>query len=89
MSNLETQSEVVNGNLQIIFNRLPETVSLAGVSQAQNSLSLRGEAQSEESILSYLRALEVSERFSGITIASLTRAANGNVNFSVILNLGG
>ncbi len=88
VSNLETQSKVVNGDLQIIFSRLPETVSLTGISQAQNSLSFRGQTQNEESILSYLRELEVSERFSGITITSLTRAADGTVNFSVILNLG-
>lgn len=88
VSNLETRSEVVNGNLQIVFNLLPETVSLNGISQAQNTLSLRGQAQSEESVLSYLRELEVSERFSGITITSFTRAVDGTVNFNVVLRVG-
>ena len=89
VSNLETQSEAVNGNLETTVNRLPETVSLSGISQTQNSLTLRGQAQSEEDILSYLRELEASERFSSIIITSLTRTSGGNINFNVILNAGG
>ena len=89
VSKLETQSEAVNGNLETTVNRLPETVSLSGISQTQNSLTLRGQAQSEEDILSYLRELEASERFSSIIITSLTRTSGGNINFNVILNAGG
>jgi Tfp pilus assembly protein PilN len=89
VSNLETQSEAMNGNLEITVNSLPETVSLTGISQTHNSMALRGQAQSEEDILSYLRELEASERFSSITITSLSITSDGNINFNVVLNVGG
>jgi len=88
VSNLKTQSKAVNGNLEITVNSLPETVSLSGISQAQNSMTIRGQAQSEEHILSYLRGLEASERFSSITITSLTRTSGGNIGFNAILKAG-
>jgi len=89
VSNLKKQSQAVNGNLETTVNRLPETVRLNGISQTQNSLTLRGQAQSQDDILAYLRELETSERFSSITITSLTITSDGNINFNVILNVGG
>lgn len=89
VSNLETQSEAVNGNLEVTVNSLPETVSLTSISQTQNMLTLKGQAQSEEDILSYLRELEASERFSSITITNLRITADGNTDFNIILVVGG
>ena len=70
------------------MNRLPETVSLTSISYATSSLTLKGLAPAEEDILSYLRELEASERFSRITITSLKRTAQGNMDFSIILGVG-
>jgi len=88
LSTLETQSEQVNGNLEVIVNSLPETVSLTSISHTSNTLTLKGQATDEEDILSYLRALEASERFSSITITNLGRASEANTNFSVSLGVG-
>ncbi|MFH1926370.1 MAG: pilus assembly protein PilM [Chloroflexota bacterium] len=88
LSTLETQSEKVNGNLEVIVNSLPETVSLTSISHTSNTLTLNGQAPGEEDLLSYLRELEASERFSSITITSLGRTAVSGTNFNVILGVG-
>ncbi len=88
LSTLETQSEDVNSNLEVTVNSLPETVSLNSISHTGNTVALNGQAQSEEDLLSYLRVLEASERFSSITITSLRGASGANTNFSVTLGVG-
>jgi hypothetical protein len=52
-------------------------------------MTIKGRAPGEEDFLSYLRALEASERFSSITITNLWITAQGNIDFSVILSVGG
>jgi Tfp pilus assembly protein PilN len=89
VSNLEVRSEKVNGNLEVTVNSLPETVSLTSISHTSNALTIKGQAPSEEDFLSYLRELEASERFSSITITNLRITAQGNIDFSVILGVGG
>jgi len=88
VSNLETNSEIFNGNLEVTVNSLPETVSLTSISHAQNTVTLKGQALSEGDVLSYLRELEASERFSRITITDLRRASDGTTNFNIILSVG-
>jgi Tfp pilus assembly protein PilN len=88
VSSLETQSEAVNGNLIVTVNSLPETVSLTSIAQNRKTLTISGRAPSETDILSYLKELEDSERFSSITITNLLKTADGNMNFNVILGGG-
>ena len=89
VSNLEGRSGKVNGNLEVTVNSLPETVSLSSISHTSNTMTIKGRAPGEEDFLSYLRALEASERFSSITITNLWITAQGNIDFSVILSVGG
>jgi Tfp pilus assembly protein PilN len=89
VSNLEVRSEKVNGNLEVTVNSLPETVSLTSISHTGNALTIKGQAPSEEDFLSYLRELEASERFSSITITNLRITAQDNIDFNVILGVGG
>jgi len=88
VSRLEAQGEEVNGNLKTTVNLLPETVSLTSISYTSDSLTLKGLAPAEEDILSYLRELEASGRFARITITSLKRTAQNNMDFSIILGVG-
>jgi len=89
VSNLEARSEKVNGNLEVTVNSLPETVSLSSISHTGSALAIQGRAPSEEVFLSYLRELETSEQFSSITITNLWITAQDNIDFSVILGVGG
>jgi Tfp pilus assembly protein PilN len=88
VSNLETQSLEVNGNLEVTVSLLPETVRLSSISYSNNTLTIRGNAASEKDVLSYLRELETSQRFSHITITNLTRTAAGSNDFTIILGMG-
>jgi len=88
VSSLETQSEAVNGNLIVTVNSLPETVSLTSINQNRETLTISGRAPSETDVLSYLRKLEDSERFSSITIINLKKTADGHTDFNVILGGG-
>ncbi len=88
LSSLETQSELVNGNLREAVNSLPEMVILTSISHSPTTLTIKGQAPSEEDILSYLKELEACERFSSITITNLRRTAAGNTDFSIILGMG-
>ena len=88
VSRLETQSEAVNGNLTVTVNSLPEMVNLTSISQDRRNLTISGNAPSEDDILSYLRVLEESERFSRITITNLRNTAEGYTYFNVILEGG-
>ena len=88
VSSLKTQSEAVNGNLIVTVNSLPETVSLTSITQNRKNLTISGRAPSETDVLTYLKGLEDSERFSSITITSLKKSTEGSTDFNVILNGG-
>ncbi len=88
VSNLEKQSLEVNGDLEVTVNSLPETVHLTNINHSSDALTFKGWAESEAEFLSYLRALETSERFSSITITSIRQAVDRSVDFSVVLSVG-
>ncbi|KPK24578.1 MAG: hypothetical protein AMJ70_01600 [Dehalococcoidia bacterium SG8_51_3] len=88
VSRLETQSEAVNSNLLVTVNSLPDTVSLTSINQNRKILTISGRAPSETEVLSYLRVLEDSGRFSRITITNLRKTAEGETAFNVILDGG-
>lgn len=86
--NLEKQSDRVNGNLEVTVNSLPSTISLSSLSYTNPTLTIRGTAPSEEEVLSYLRELDASGRFSDITITSLRRATDERMDFTLVLRAG-
>ena len=88
VSNLEKQSQEVNGDLEVTVNSLPETVHLTSISHSSDALTFKGRAESEEEFLSYLRALEASDRFPSITITSTRQSADRSVDFNVVLSVG-
>jgi Tfp pilus assembly protein PilN len=85
---LEKQSNQINDNLEVTVNSLPASVSLSSISHSNPTLSIKGRAPSEEEILSYLRELEASGKFSNITITSLRRVSNQRMDFTLILSAG-
>jgi len=86
--NLEKQSNALNGDLEVLMNSLPATVSLATVSHSSHTCTMKGGAPDEEEILSYLRALDASGRFSDITINNMSRAQDESIDFTVVLRTG-
>ena len=88
VTSLEKQTSVVNGNLEVTMNNLPGSINLSNVSHTSGTLTIRGMAPTEEEVLSYLRELEESGRFSTITITSLRRVAGASMDFTLVLGVG-
>ena len=88
MASLEKQTDGVNGNLEVTVNSLPDSISLTSISHTSSILTLRGRAPSEDEVLSYLRELEESGRFSDITITSMRRVEGASMDFTLVLGVG-
>ena len=86
VANLEKQSNQINDNLEVTVNSLPSAVSLTSISHSNPVLTIKGRAPSEEEILSYLRELDASGKFSNITITSLKRINEERMDFTLILS---
>ena len=88
LANFEMQSQKMNGDLAVIINTMPDTVSLTKINYTDTSFTLTGLATSEEEVLSYLSELNASGRFSRIKIANMSSTGNQEVRFNVFLNIG-
>ncbi len=89
LTSLEKQSNEINGNLKITVTSLPATVNLSSISQSGSLLTLIGNSLSEKEILSYLRNLDASGRFSEVTIINMRRVEDAGIDFTAVLRTGG
>jgi type IV pilus assembly protein PilM len=85
LENLESASNQVNGDLEVTISCLSDTISLSSISYAGTALTIKGQAPSEDDILSYVGELEASEWFSRITITSIRRTSGQSMDFSLSL----
>ena len=70
------------------MNRLPATVNLTGIDYSRGVFTLTGRAPSEVELLAYLKDLDTSGSFTGITIASLTKSGDRDMDFTLVLETG-
>jgi len=85
LASLDKQNNGGNGNFKVIVSSLPSTISLSSISHANNELTINGTSSSEAEVLSYLRSLDASGRFSEITFASTGRIEGDGVDFTSAL----
>ncbi|MFC1916012.1 PilN domain-containing protein [Chloroflexota bacterium] len=88
IANLKQQSNQVNGNLEVTVNSLPVDINLTSLSHTTSILTIKGGTPGEEEVLSYLRELDASDRFSDITITSLKRITEERMDFTLVLRAG-
>jgi len=88
-ASLDKQNNGVKSDLAVIVNSLPATLSLTHIGHTDNILSLNGRAPSEAEVLSYLRSLDSSGRFSEITFTSMKRIEGEGIDFTLALRAGG
>ena len=88
LDSLDAQNRGVNGNLEVTVSSLPSAISLTSVDHANGVLTINGWSPSEAEVLSYLRSLDISGRFSEITIASMSRIEDEGegVDFTLALS---
>jgi len=82
---LERQNRGVNGNLEVAVSSLQGAISLTSISHASSIMTLNGWSPSEAELLSYLRSLDTSRRFSEITFTSIGRIEGEGVDFTLAL----
>ena len=87
LSNLEKQSNGVNGNLKMTMNSLPGNMSLTRIDYSNNMLIITGRSPSEKGILSYLDKLNSSGKFAEITISNMTRIDDEWMDFTLLGDL--
>ncbi len=85
--NLESRSAGIDA-VATVVNRLPDAVKLTGIEYSLGVFTLDGRAPSQVEVLAYLKDLDTSGSFAGITIASLTESGDGNMAFTLILKTG-
>jgi len=83
---VETEASGTSG-VEVALSSLPGTVSLTGVSYTNGALTIGGNAPSEDEVLSYLRSLEASGKFSEIRVSNMAKAKDGGMEFSVVLKV--
>ena len=88
VASLEARTNGVNGNLEVTINSLPISTNLSNINHTSSTLTIRGRAPSEEEVLSYLRELEKSGRFSSITITNMKRVPGASMDFALVLGVG-
>lgn len=88
VADLEEQSSGFNGDLEVTISSLPSKVSLTSITHSSHTYNIKGRAPDEQEILSYLRELDASGRFSDITINSIRIAQDENMDFILVLKTG-
>jgi len=73
IDNVEKQSNGLNGDLRVTTSSLPSAISLTNIRHADGTLTIRGRSPGEQEVLSYLRSLDDSGRFSEIVVRSIRR----------------
>ncbi|MFC1903769.1 pilus assembly protein PilM [Chloroflexota bacterium] len=86
LHSIERQSDGING-LEVVVNHLPDTISLAHIGYVNRTLTINGRTPGEGELLSYLRELDASGRFSGITITSLRKLESEETDFTLVLSV--
>ena len=88
LGSLDEQNDGANDGLGVIISSLPSTLSLTSINHASSTMTLSGRSPSEAEILSYLRSLDASGRFSEIIITSMKRVEDEGMDFTFTLRVG-
>jgi type IV pilus assembly protein PilM len=92
LASLNNKGELINGDLNATVDNVVTNLELYSISHNESQLVLTGQALTEEEVMQYVRNLQNTNRFSEITISSLTRVAatdNGTdyMIYSLVLKL--
>ncbi|MEE8413869.1 MAG: PilN domain-containing protein [Dehalococcoidales bacterium] len=72
-------------SIDLVLGSLPAGINLTEVNSDAGTLTVNGLALDEDKIFLYLRTLDASQEFQEITISSMTRTDEGEIDFSLIL----
>ncbi len=86
LGSLEKQGAEFSRDLEVTMGSLPITMRLSSVNQANGILTESGWTPSDKEALSYLKKLDTSGRFSGLSI-TMSRIEGEGMDFTLLPNL--
>jgi len=89
LDSLIWQRSMVNGNLEVAAYYVPLDITLTSINQAGSTLTINGTSSSETEILDYARKLDLTTRFSEVTVANVRRTADEAMEFTLVLRTKG
>jgi type IV pilus assembly protein PilM len=92
LESFNAKGDRIDNDLQATVDNVINDLALGNISHTGSQVSLTGQADSEQEVLKYVRKLQATDRFSEITISSLTRvetstAEGATDNNSMIFSL--
>ena len=84
VNNLENQASALNNDLSAALKSLPASVNMSTLNHIDNVLTITGRSPTEAFVLSYITKLDDTGRFGSITITDMTRADDGNFDFTLV-----
>ena len=84
VNNLENQASALNNDLSAALKSLPASVNMSTLNHIDNVLTITGRSPTEAFVLSYITKLDATGRFGSITITDMTRADDGNFDFTLV-----
>jgi cell division protein FtsB len=96
LESFSKKGDLMNNDLKATVDSVITDLALGNINHSGTKVSLGGHAASEQEVLNYVRILDATERFSEITISTITRiessegdgaSDNVSMNFSLNLNL--
>jgi hypothetical protein len=90
---LKADQKKINGNMSLVLSVLPPVITLTGLNESTDRLTITGKAGNESDVLKYARDLDASGRFTETVISSMavgpsgnaTVAGTGEITFTLIL----
>jgi hypothetical protein len=75
---LKTDQEKMNGNMSWALRVLPPGISLKGINESSNRLTIEGQTGSEAEVLKYARDLDSSGRYAESIVSSMSAGFSDN-----------
>ena len=87
LGNPQTEGNGVS-SIQIALSSLPTSISVTSVSSTNGTFTINGRAPDEDKVLLYVRDLKASGEFSEITISTMNKTEDEDMDFSLVLKIG-
>jgi hypothetical protein len=88
-ASFSSQQDMVNGDFEVVFEKMGAGMALKSLLHSGESLALTGSALNEDAVFAYSRALEDSGHFTRVVISGMEKGPDQKVVFSLNLETGG
>jgi type IV pilus assembly protein PilM len=92
LDSINNAGDLMNGDLNASVDNVVAGLELSSINHSGNQMLLNGQALTENEVMQYVRNLQNTDRFSEVTIASISRIIESDnatdfMNYSLVLSL--